>query len=309
MKKALASLLILSICLTLLTSCVTEEKNTFFSPTFLSEHNLESMPAPVCEAGYYLRDGDTLYVNLHELGYVNYVKHLVRYYLKLREDVKYLGYCKKTQLKYGIIPCDVVGLITSDYDYSADKHEIVFSTADKLEVKNGNMLISPVKITVERTSGKLPTSGFEYNTVIRVMSGFPILAEWEPCYYEHAYYEQIKRPLAGLPGRVSVKICKYCDKINYFDESGEVCLIPDEKTYTIQLSPSGYDDFVVEYPTSAKSGSIVRIICENNIFYDLVVNGTGAAELYIDNEFDAYEFIMPNEDVVIEVKKSNVIID
>ncbi len=185
MKKIIAIILILAMCLIFLTSCseiiagailllvLTQEpdmeaQNAFFAPEYLIECKLEDVPIPNVDGSY--RTDTKLYLNMTDEEFDAYSKQVFDY-LWAKEDAYFKGYWVEVGCPGGIfyLAEDRYAPLTEDYDLEGDSHEFIFSTTEHLnegDEYNRNYW-NEVVIRIVRSSGELK-NGFEYNTVIDI---------------------------------------------------------------------------------------------------------------------------------------------
>ncbi len=185
MKKIIALILMLVMCLVSLTSCDilagaflvwagTQEpnmsaQNEFFDSEYLSQCLLSDMPAPNVEGSF--RTETKLYLNLTEEEFDAYSKQVFDYLLA-KEDAYFKGYEVDSGLAGGIFfaPEDRYAPLTEDYDLESDAHRFIFSTTEHLnEGDEYNIHYwNPVVIRIVRSSGILEKENFNYNTTIQI---------------------------------------------------------------------------------------------------------------------------------------------
>lgn len=185
MKRVIAILLLVAICLISLTSCDilagafliwagTQEpnmsaQNEFFDSEYLSQCLLSDMPAPNVEGSF--RTETKLYLNLTDEEFDAYSKQVFDYLLA-KEDAYFKGYEVSSGLAGGIFfaPEDRYAPLTEEYNLESDSHEFIFSTTEFLnegDEYNRNYW-NEVVIRIVRSSGTLKKEDFTYNTVIQI---------------------------------------------------------------------------------------------------------------------------------------------
>ena len=185
MKKTIALILMLAMCLVSLTSCDilagafliwagTQEpnmsaQNEFFDSEYLSQCLLSDMPAPNVEGSF--RTETKLYLNLTDEEFDAYSKQVFDYLLA-KEDAYFKGYLADTGFAGGIfyLPEDRYAPLLEDYDLKKDAHRFIFSTTehlndgDEYNIHYWNYVV----IRIARVDGKLEKEDFTYNTVIQI---------------------------------------------------------------------------------------------------------------------------------------------
>lgn len=186
MKRIIAFVLMLVMCLVSLTSCdvlaaalliwagtqqVSEirAQNEFFAPEYLIECKLEDMPVPNVDGSF--RTETKLYLNLTDEEFDAYSKQVFDYLLA-KEDAYFKGYEVDSGLAGGIFfaPEDRYAPLREDYELENDAHRFIFSTTEKLnEGDEYNIHYwNPVVIRIVRSSGTLEKENFNYNTTIQI---------------------------------------------------------------------------------------------------------------------------------------------
>lgn len=185
MKKIIALILMLVMCLVSLTSCDilagafliwagTQEpnmsaQNEFFDSEYLSQCLLSDMPAPNVEGSF--RTETKLYLNLTDEEFDAYSKQVFDYLLA-KEDAYFKGYEVSSGLAGGIFfaPEDRYAPLREDYDLDSDAHRFIFSTTEKLNEGDeyNRSYWNEVVIRIVRSSGTLEKEDFTYNTVIQI---------------------------------------------------------------------------------------------------------------------------------------------
>ena len=186
MKKIIAILLIIAMCLTFMTSCdilagafliwvaVNQEtsivaENEFFATEYLVECKLEDMPVPSVNGSF--RTDTVLYLNMTEEEFDAYSK-LVFDYLWAKEDAYFKGYEVDSGLAGGIffVGEDRYAPLWEDYNLENDVHRFIFSTTeflnegDEYNIHYWNYVV----IRIVRSSGTLEKEDFTYNTTIQI---------------------------------------------------------------------------------------------------------------------------------------------
>ena len=294
MKKFLPLLLSVVLCLLALASCESSyTENAFFSEDLLSESKLTDMPIPAGIENSVNQYGNTLYLNLTDDEYEQYVSRLLEY-LKAKKDIYYLGYSVGSGLWAEMIPYDRVAPITNSYSAKNNKHKIFFSTDDKLS--NSDFLSEPVKITIIREEGKLSFNDFEYNTRIYLYNGYAAKSQWDRCGAEHTYDDGIEYKIPGSEQTIIEYTCIFCG-YDHFSR-----FIGDMNTYSITIEDTDADHYLVHRQYSYISGLVVEMMAEKIDGAELkyIVNGTEIIPRDSDDgKWWIYEFIMPCSDVVI----------
>lgn len=177
MKKIIALVLILVMCLISLASCniwvgmqepdmVAE--NSFFAEEYLSECKLSDMPVPDVENS--MRTDDTIYLNLTDEEFDNYIRTLYDYLLT-KDDVYFKGIWNDISNPGGIfylvsdsyIP---LGPVTENFFFASDSFDFAFSRSEALS-KNG-YYVDPVNIMFKKISGTLEKENFTYNVWMKI---------------------------------------------------------------------------------------------------------------------------------------------
>lgn len=185
MKKIVALILMLAMCLVFMTSCDvlagvflvwagTREpnmagQNEFFASEYLVECVLSDMPIPNVDGSY--RTKTTLYLNMSDDEFDAYSKAVFEYLLA-KEDAYFKGYEVDSGLSGGIFfaPEDRYAPLLEDYNLEKDAHRFVFSTTeflnegDEYNIHYWNYVV----IRIVRSSGTLEKENFSYNTTIQI---------------------------------------------------------------------------------------------------------------------------------------------
>lgn len=186
MKKTIALLLTLVMCLVSLTSCTgifagaillwglsaepsMVAENSFFDNEYLVECKLEDIPVPNVDGSF--RTETKLYLNLTEEEFDAYAKQVFDYLLA-KEDAYFKGYLAEVGCHGGIffLVEDRYAPLAENYNLDADSHEFIFSTTELLnegDEYNRNYW-NEVVIRIVRSSGTLEKEDFAYNTVIQI---------------------------------------------------------------------------------------------------------------------------------------------
>ena len=207
MKKIIAILLLIAMCLTFMTSCdilagafliwvaVNQEtsivaENEFFDSEYLASCLLSDMPVPNVDNTY--RTDTTLYLNMTDEEFDAYSKQVFDY-LWAKEDAYFKGYEVDSGFAGGIFfaPEDRYAPLLEDYDLESDAHRFIFSTTELLnegDEYNRNYW-NEVVIRIVRSSGTLEKEDFTYNTTIQIKDKDNVLRG--NVYYEN-YHEENK---------------------------------------------------------------------------------------------------------------------
>ena len=185
MKRIIAILLLLTMCLTFMTSCDilagafliwagTQEsnmaaENEFFDSEYLETCLLSDMPVPNVESSF--RTDTKLYLNMTEEEFDAYSKQVFDY-LWAKEDAYFKGYEVDSGLAGGIffIGEDRYAPLLEDYNLEKDAHRFIFSTTeflnegDEYNIHYWNYVV----IRIVRSSGTLEKEKFAYNTTIHI---------------------------------------------------------------------------------------------------------------------------------------------
>ncbi len=293
MKKLLALILTVVLCLCCLASCVgSYSKNEFFSSEMLIQNKLSDMPIPPNVDFSVLKQGKVLYLNLTKHEYEQYIEDLLGY-LRNKKDIYYLGYSIGSGLVGEMMPYTEIAPITDYYDTKEDGHRFIFSTEDRLG--NWDLLPSPVEIIVTRKSGQLKFENYEYNTIISIYDGYQAAAMWNLCGAEHTYDEGIEYKIAGSDRTITEYTCVHCGSTKSSD------FIGDMKSYKVTIEDTDADHYIIDRRDSVISGVIVGFKTQKIIDADLkfVVNGTRIYPRETEDGKWVYEFVMPPEDIVI----------
>ncbi len=185
MKRIIAFVLMIAMCLVSLTSCDiiaaaflvwvgTQEsgmdaKDEFFAPEYLIECKLEDMPVPNVDGSF--RTESKLYLNMTDEEFDAYAKQVFDY-LWAKEDAYFKGYEVSSGLAGGILfaPEDRYAPLKEDYDLENDAHRFIFSTTEYLNEGDeyNRHYWNEVVIRIVRSSGTLENENFSYNTVIQI---------------------------------------------------------------------------------------------------------------------------------------------
>lgn len=297
MKKILACLLIIILCLSCLASCENSYvANQFFSDELLSENGLSDMPVPPGVDNSALRSGIILYLNLTDAEYEKYARDLLDY-LRAREDIYYLGFSVGQYLLAEMMPYDEIAPITDSYNVKKDSHDIFFSLEDGLTNSN-EMLRTPVEIKIVREPGKLTFNDFEYNTSIGIYSGYRANARWNLCGAEHTYDEGIEYAILGSGGSITEYTCIYCSSTELSDYIG------DTNIYNVTVEDTNADHFIVDRPQRGVSGMVydIKVLKSEGEQYRFTVNGTEIQPRESADGRLLYGFVMPSSDVVLSLE-------
>lgn len=185
MKKLVTLALILTLCLTVLTSCtaiglltlgyaMTREpdmvaQDEFFDEEYLAECKLTDMPVPDVENS--MRSESELYLNLTSEEFDAYSKEVFEY-LMAKDDAYFKGHLTEIGNPGGIffLVEDRYAPLDEDYDLDSDSHDFIFSTTELLNEDdefNYNYW-NEVVIRITFTSGTLEDGDFSYNAVIQI---------------------------------------------------------------------------------------------------------------------------------------------
>lgn len=207
MKRIIAILLLLTMCLTFMTSCdilagafllwaaVNQEtsmdaQNEFFDSEYLETCLLSDMPVPNVEGSF--RTDTKLYLNMTEEEFDAYSKQVFDY-LWAKEGAYFKGYEVDSGLAGGIffIGEDRYAPLLEDYNLEKDAHRFIFSTTeflnegDEYNIHYWNYVV----IRITRVDGKLEKEDFSYNTTIQITNNENNLRS--SVYYEN-YHEENK---------------------------------------------------------------------------------------------------------------------
>ena len=292
MKKFLIALALL-LCLCTLTSCNDSYKNgEFFSDEFLSQNGLSGIPVPPKIEKSVIKNENYIYLNLTKAEYEEYISELVSY-LKIKEDIYYLGYSVGGYLLAEMFPYDKIAPVTDSYDAARDEHEIFFSLES--ELGNDDFLNEPIKFFVKRESGKLKYNDFAYNTEICILSGSFVRAEWDLCGAEHTYDEGVEYKIPGSDDTVTEYACINCGSTKFSK------FIGDMKTYNVTIPDTDADGWILDRHKQCVSGVVRSTAVEKPIdkAIKITVNGTEILPREAEDGRLRYDFIMPCCDVVI----------
>lgn len=290
MKKLLVCLLATMLCLCNLTACETYKENEFFSNNLLKRANLEDIPVPPGVDSDAVRDDNTLYLNLTEEEYKQYVFRVIEY-LQAKKDIYYLGYSRVDFYSEFLLNTKISPL-TTPYLPGGNHHSFFFSNENELAY--ANHLINPIEIEIERKTGQLSFKDYEYNTLIRVKTVSFATASWTLCGAGHTYDEGVEYPIPGSDKTVSVHSCIHCSaKFSDFTS--------DMGDYSITIEDTEADHYIIGGYGGAVSGVIMRVKAQKPTDADLkfIANGTEILPREGEDGNWIYEFIMPCEDVVI----------
>ena len=296
MKKLLVCLLATMLCLCNLTSCEAYKEaykeNVFFSNSLLKRANLEDMPVPPGADSDAVRDGNTLYLNLTEQEYKQYVFRMLEY-LQAKKDIYYLGYSYGDFYSQWLLNTPIYPLTTPYVYGGGNDHSFFFSNENNLAY--ADHLINPIEIEIERKTGQLSFKNYEYNTLIRVKTVAFATASWSQCGAGHTYDEGVEYPIAGSDKTVPVYSCIHCSAVNYPDFTN------DMEDYPITIKDTDAKQYLTENLGGAPSGAIISVGARKPTDSDLkfIANGTEILPREGEDGLWIYEFIMPCEDVVI----------
>lgn len=294
MKKIFLKITYLFIFLIGITSCTKHDdlKNTFFSESYLSSYNLESLPEPNLDESL-LRDGNYLYLNLTTNEYINYVSE-IKNYLIGREDVYHVSYLSYTNLWLDYI-CRP---FRDDYKVKNESISIFFTKNEELE--SDNKMIDPIKINIIKKENKI---GFkEYNCYITIDSNLLPDAIIDYSCYDHVYdysvYEEIICPSTNNPSIVKKYTCIYCDNTTRSHS------ISDYKEHSVKIT-HGKEYMINNLRSDAFSGLEYEIITNKYVEAEIVVTINGInipKRVGEDEDTWSFVFIMPPEDVDIKIE-------
>lgn len=294
MKRILALLITLGLCLCV-TGCDSDlPQNVFFEETVLQAFSLTGMPAPKLEDS---RLGDhVLYCNLNDEEYHAYVQALLDY-LQTRKDIYYLGSYCAWGLIAEIAPYDIYSFIPDDYAASTNGHSLVFSLTE--ELTNGGYLSAPIRIDISRGEETLGITSYTYNTAIR-LSKSSRSAAFDPCYRTHTYGEGVFYPIPGQTWGITVQTCVYCGEDTqdayYNDNNSYAISVPEGKGL---IARSNYSErWTMD---SCYAGLVIEITTYDQA--EILVNGQQIPLLRQEESNWVYGFIMPRCDIEILVRQ------
>lgn len=296
MRKPCVILLLLTLIITCLTACRSEQKNfgSFYSEEFLAEKYLLDIPVPGNLSDSVLTSDKTFYINMTDGEYQKYVLDVLSY-LHGREDVYYLGSPVSFALEAEMFPYDIIAPIEEFCEIYTDDYTFVFSREGDLGGCDNMRLVDEIRIEITRSSYTVQ-DGFqklEYNTGI-LITGTHSASQWSPCFLEHTYDEGKGYVTPGTEQKVTIYTCVNCGHTERDGFTG------DKKMYSITVPETGGWHHLRNVPESVPSGVLVQIYSSKLIDVDLKVTVNGA-EILCREAGDqwCYEFIMPCEDVVI----------
>ena len=202
MKKIVALILMLAMCLTMLTSCMYLEalgiaglvalwaksektivaRDVFFEEELLVECRLTDMPQPKLEGS--ALTNNTLYLNMTDEEFVSYSQAVLDYLLA-KEDAYFKGYQFEQGFAGGIfyIPEYRYAPLTEEYEIK-DANRFAFSLTELLNEGDeyNYHYWNDVIIDVVRSEGTLDGEEYSYNTAITIK-----LNAGSRVYYEDYY--------------------------------------------------------------------------------------------------------------------------
>ena len=188
MKKIIALILIVAMCLAMLTSCIELEalgvaalvalwaksektivdRNVFFEEELIVECRLTDMPVPNLEGS--ALTNNTLYLNMTDEEFVTYSEAVLNYLLA-KEDAYFKGYQVEQGFAGGIfyIPEYRYAPLTEKYKVG-DANRFIFSLTELLNEGDeyNNHYWSCAIIDIVRSEGTLDDGEYSYNTAITI---------------------------------------------------------------------------------------------------------------------------------------------
>ena len=191
MKRIVALVLVLAMCLVFFTSCEAlavfllvltgsqamsaPEPNEFFAPEYLIECNLEDVPVPTCESSKIM--GTNVYLNMSDEEFVSYSQAILEYLLA-KEDAYFKGYqfersfsmSNSSVSEYRYAP------LTEEYKI-VDENNFIFSLTELLNEKDetsdryyNGVIIDIVRFegTLEYKDGPYNDKKYSYNAIITI---------------------------------------------------------------------------------------------------------------------------------------------
>lgn len=196
MKKIIALVLLLTLCMTMFSSCVDQTKvegakflgvgllllyfnnaaekkietfNTFYSDEFILQCKLSDMPLPNLD-GSAMTEANVVHLNMTDNEFIEYCQKILAYLLA-KEDAYYKGYASPTN-DHHYLP------LTDEYSITPTSQNFIFSTTPKLNTYGDSNYIyketryeSPVIIMISRENSTLKKGfkKYEYNTSIEIL--------------------------------------------------------------------------------------------------------------------------------------------
>ena len=188
MKKIIAFILIVVMCLTLLTSCMYLEsaalggllwlwaksereivaRNVFFDDELIVECRLTDMPIPNLDGS--ALTNNTLYLNMSDEEFITYSEAVLNYLLE-KEDAYFKGYQCSQGFAGGIfyLPEYRYAPLTDKYKVR-DANRFIFSLTELLNEGDeyNNHYWNEVIIDIVRSEGTLDDGEYSYNTAITI---------------------------------------------------------------------------------------------------------------------------------------------
>lgn len=281
------------------------EYNAFFKEEKLLENNLVDLPQPNIENSVlYDNDGKTLYLNLTQDEFSNYVKEIADYILA-KENVFYKGvlYDIRTVVGPLFIPLavDVYIPLEDNIEYSPQGE--CFAFAMKEELAGGwinNLMHDTFMVNILYQEGIICDIDFKYTSVVQI--GSVNYAQYDTCAKDHKYLEVRHYPVPNTDVVIDIYNCFYCGHEMQNDHYG------DYKTAYKKTIINGVEfvdplcvqTFIYNNTYSGLEEHI-KIRKTNEIEYKVFVNGFEIPIVYETEEYWMYGFIMPKCDIEVEV--------
>ena len=188
MKKIIAFVLILTMCLTMLTSCIYSDaigiaallslwvksertivdRNVFFEDELIAECRLTDMPVPNLEGS--ALTNNTLYLNMTDDEFVSYSEEIFNYLLA-KEDAYFKGYQVEQGFAGGIfyIPEYRYAPLTEKYKIG-EANRFIFSLTELLNEGDeyNNHYWNGVIIDIVQSEGTLDDGEYSYNVSLTI---------------------------------------------------------------------------------------------------------------------------------------------
>lgn len=233
--KKITFIFLFLVGLVCLTSCVSSyDDNKFFSEEVLSQADLTDIPIPANVNNSVLQYGNKLYLNLTNEEYAEYVTNILNY-LKVKEDIYYLGYSVGSGLWGEIVPYNKIAPLTETYQATLDNHDFFFSKDNAVD--DDNFLSQPVEIDIRRVNAELTYKKFQYNTQIIINEGSSARAQWNICGATHTYDNGIEYKIPGSNNTITEYTCIHCGSTQMSD------FIGDMKLYNIIIEDTNADHY------------------------------------------------------------------
>lgn len=309
MKKILVVFLILLILN--ITGCVSSQPNyleydTFFKTEKLIEYHLDNLPKPsLKDSVLYNNNGNTLYMNLTQDEFDDYLKEIANYILS-KEDVYNKGLYYTNDLLSGplFLPLDIDVYIPLEDNQNYSKSGNAFAFSLEEELYDGwmpNSMVEAFKVEVKFLPGVLDDINFKYTSYIEI--GPIKYAQYDYCIKEHKYGEVKSYPVPNTDIVIDISNCIYCGEKKQSEYYGNnISTYSKEVVKGYKYLDSDCYRQYLENPTGF-AGLIehLKLRKVENEQYQVLVNGFEIPLIYEEDYFIIYGFIMPMSDVEIEI--------